>query len=251
MHKKFRYILVAAAIILLFSCSMKPEGNHSKDEGMIADNTVSIAAEEYLELGITEAAVEEEPIEDKETVIIGASRYEYDPELGGYSVSASGFGGELTILTDINGVPVVSVADGAFCCRSDIYGNLMIPDSVISIGKRAFYGCSGLTGDLFIPNNVEYLGASAFEKCYGFDGILYIGRGIKEIPERAFRGCYGFYGDLLIPENIESIGDEAFFNCFGFSGSLIMPGKDISIGKKVFSYCFGLVESITANPRFY
>ena len=253
MHKKSQFLLVVAAIILLFSCSMKSDGNHSLDEGVIADSEDPTEAEDYLESWITEVAEEEkEPIEENvETVIIGVSRYEYDPELGGYSVSASGSEGELLILSKINGIPVVIIADEAFSGRSDIYGNLIIPDSITSIGEKAFYGCAGLTGDLFISDSVEYLGQSAFEGCCGFDGILYIGKGIKEIPKRAFRYCYGFSGDLLIPENIESIGDEAFFNCFGFSDSLIMPRKDISIGKKAFSYCFGLEGNMTANTDSY
>lgn len=253
MHKKSQFLLVAAAIILLFSCSMKSEGNHSQNEGVIVDSEDSIEAEDYLKSWMTEAAEEEkEPIEENvETVIIGVSRYEYDPELGGYSVSASGSEGELLILSKINGIPVVIIADEAFSGRSDIYGNLIIPDSITSIGEKAFYGCAGLTGDLFIPDSVEYLGESAFEGCCGFDGILYIGKGIKEIPKWAFRYCCGFYGDLLIPENIESIGDEAFFNCLGFSGSLIIPRKDISIGENTFSYCFELMESIVANPDSY
>ena len=143
------------------------------------------------------------------------------------------------------GLPVTKIDSRAFSDRTDITGELVIPDSVISIGLSAFEGCSGFTGDLVIPDSVTSIGGFAFQNCSSFDDTLTIGSNVETIGVYAFSGCKGFTGNLDIPKNATSIESYAFSNCSGFTGNLVIPDSVTSIGTSAFRNCSGFTGTLT------
>ena len=59
-------------------------------------------------------------------------------------------------------------------------------NQLITIGEGAFYYCSFLYGDLVIPDSVISLGSYAFENCDNFNGILKLSNQLKEIQFGTF-----------------------------------------------------------------
>jgi len=85
--------------------------------------------------------------------------YEYFPDAGT----------EAEIPSEIDGLPVTSIGDGAFYfCES--LTSITIGDSVTSIGDSAFYSCTYLAR-ITIPDSVASIGYKAF---YGCDSLRVI-----------------------------------------------------------------------------
>ncbi|MDD4349193.1 MAG: leucine-rich repeat protein, partial [Opitutales bacterium] len=157
----------------------------------------------------------------------------------------TGPGGAITIPSVIDGLPVTAIGGGAFSNRSDITGNLVIPEGVTTIGVAAFDGCSGFTGSLVIPEGVTSIGGSAFGGCSGFDGTLTLPSTLATIPFAAFSGCSGLTGNLVIPDGVTSIENLAFSQCSGFTGDLVIPEGVTSLGEFVFESCSGFDGTLT------
>ncbi len=157
------------------------------------------------------------------------------------SITITGYVGtnkNMWISPIIDGYPVRRIADGAFNERSDLTGDLYIPESVTSIGGSAFYNC-GLTGKLIIPTSVTNIGSYAFYGCSGFTGDLVIPNSVKNIDSAAFNRCSGFSGRLILPDSITSIESIVFYECSGFTGSLVIPQSVTSIRNHAFFGCSG------------
>ena len=138
---------------------------------------------------------------------------------------------------------VTSIGGWVFNGRTDLTGELVIPNSVTSIGDYAFYGCSGLTS-VVIGNSVTSIGWSAFSGCSGLTGNLVIPAGVTTIGSSAFSGCSALTGTLVIPNSVTKIGGEAFYGCSGLTGELVIPAGVTTIGSLAFSRCSGL-SSVT------
>ena len=141
-----------------------------------------------------------------------------------------------------NGVnyAVTAIADNAFAW-GNLWGELIIPNSIVTIGESAFEGCSNLTG-LTIGNSVVEIGNSAFCWCEGFTGSLTLGNSVTTIGNYAFQDC-SFTGDLNLPSSVTTIGAGAFYNC-GFTGSLVIPNTIIAIGDYTFGWCEGFTGEL-------
>lgn len=76
-------------------------------------------------------------------------------------VNTSDYPSNFKIPDEVNGIPVVAIADGAFdsCTRLT---SVTIPDSVTSIGQYAFANCENLATINF-SNNITSLGTGAFQ----------------------------------------------------------------------------------------
>src|SRR5271155_615387 len=68
----------------------------------------------------------------------------------------------VTIPTNINGLTVTTIGDGAF--EETALTSVTIPNTVTSIGDYAFYLCTNLTS-VTIPNSVTNIGERAFFVC--------------------------------------------------------------------------------------
>lgn len=141
---------------------------------------------------------------------------------------------------------VTAIADHAFEGDSgcSLWGELIIPNSIVTIGESAFRGCADLTA-LTIGNSVAEIGNNAFLYCDGFQGDLVIPNSVTTIGDSAFSGCRGFNGSLTIGHSVVEIGNEAFRYCDGFEGNLVIPNSVITIGNSAFSICRGFTGSLT------
>lgn len=120
--------------------------------------------------------------------------------------------GELTIPSEIGGLPVLEVGEWAFSdCLS--LTRITIPGSINIINDAAFYGCTSLV-NIIIPGSVTSIG----------NGVFY--------------GCSSL-SDIVIPNSIISIGSAMFFDCTSLL-SVTIPESVISIGDYVFLGCSSL-----------
>src|ERR1700722_3585787 len=90
----------------------------------------------------------------------------------------TGPGGAVNIPGTINGLPVTSIANGAFV-NLETMTSVSIPNSVTGLGSAAFENCSGLTS-ITIPNSVTNLGGSTFTQCSSLTNVS-IGNGVNSL----------------------------------------------------------------------
>jgi hypothetical protein len=170
-------------------------------------------------------------------------------------LSYSGPGGNVTIPSTIDGLPVIAIGNGAFSSSpssSTPLTGITFPASVTSIGDQAFYQCGSLT-KVVIPDSVTNLGDAAFCFCGSLSNLT-IGKGITTIRGGGDRGMYGtFLGSgltrLYIPDNVTNISNGTLdfggsLGAFWYSPNLtnVVIGKGLAfLGAGTFSYCGNLV----------
>lgn len=130
-------------------------------------------------------------------------------------VDGTGASGELDIPEYViyNGENYIvnAIGDYAFAFCSGISSYLTLPNSIISIGDYAFDQCN-LYGNLVIPNSVTTIGSGAFIYSGFYGSTLVLGNNINIIGQTAFYGCH-FMGMLTIPNSVTSLGVDAFTYC--------------------------------------
>jgi hypothetical protein len=164
----------------------------------------------------------------------------------------TGPGGNVTIPSTIDGLPVTSIGDKAFYFVTGLTG-VTIPDSVTSIGDDAFAGATSLTG-IVIPDSVTNLGAEAFVSCASLASLT-IGKGITTIQGGGGEGGLGTFMNCLsltritIPDNVTRIEDGAatlggdvgaFSDCTSLTNVTIGRGLTY-LGLGAFTWCTNLV----------
>jgi len=186
----------------------------------------------------------------------------------------TGSGGDVTIPSTTNGLPVTSIGYEAFE-RSGSITNVTIPSGVTNIGEFAFAECSSLLtitvdtlngvfssafGVLFnrsqtmliqcpsgkgggytIPNSVTSIGAGSFLRCLSLTNVT-IPSSITNIDDYAFNQCFSLTS-ITIPNSVTTIGDGAFANCLSLT-NISIPNSVTNIGDDEFDYCSSL-SSVT------
>jgi hypothetical protein len=181
----------------------------------------------------------------------------------------------VTIPSTINGLPVTSIAYGAF--QASILTSVIIPGSITSIGDDAFYICTNLTS-VTISNGVTSIGISSFANCSRLSGVA-IPASVTSIGVNEFAGCTsltnisvdasnpaysslngvlfdkaqatlvqfpgGLGGSYTIPNGVTSIGYSAFVE--SRLTSVTIPGSVTSIGETAFQYSSLTSVTIPAN----
>ena len=137
---------------------------------------------------------------------------------------------------------VTTIDDYAFYYCTKLNGSLTLSNSLKTIGTSAFYWCAFLKGNLTLPDSVTTIGDNAFCDCHKFTGILTIPNSVTTIGDGAFCNCWGFTGNLTIPNSVTTIGNGAFQKCSGFTGSLILPNSVTTIGEYAFNECSGFTN---------
>lgn len=111
-------------------------------------------------------------------------------------------------------LPVTGISRNAFTDRTDITGQLVLPEQLVTIASgssssAAFLNCSGLTGDLILPDTLESIGDYAFR----YTNISRVenseGSKLETIGRRAFSNCEKLEHASFV-EGLESIGTFAF-----------------------------------------
>jgi hypothetical protein len=118
------------------------------------------------------------------------------------------------IPTNINGLLVTSIGNGANSVFSTNLSGVTILASVNSIGAYSFYGCTALT-NVTIPGSVTNIGGNAFQNCAGLTNVT-ISTGVAIIGQYAFANCAGL-ASVTIPASVTSIGSSAFYFCTGLA----------------------------------
>lgn len=168
-----------------------------------------------------------------------AQEYTYVTNSGTISITGyTGYGGDVTIPGTIDGLPVASIADGAFYNATSV-NSATIPDSVTNIGSSAFYACWYLT-TVTIGEGVASIGAHAFGCCRRLTAIsvatnnstystlagVLFNRSqttLIEYPEGKPGTAY------TVPDSVTNIADYAFLHCLGLT-SITMTNSVLSIG---------------------
>ncbi len=128
-------------------------------------------------------------------------------------IGYTGPGGDVTIPSMINGLPVTSIGHQVFRYRSSLT-SVTIPDSVTSIGDDAFVGCTSLTS-VTIPNSVTNIGDGAFGGCTSLTSVT-IPDSVTSIGYWAFDSCTSLTS-VTIPDSVTNIGDGAFWGCYSLT----------------------------------
>ena len=143
---------------------------------------------------------------------------------------------ELRIPEEIDGLPVVAVAEKTFAVAQEApvaeteaekalsfvtepavpteegqaLRRVFLPDTIVQIGDNAFSGCSALER-VHLPANLAEISNRLFHGCAALREIT-LPAAVKRIGDYAFYGCERLQA-LHLPEGVESIGRYAFYNC--------------------------------------
>lgn len=141
---------------------------------------------------------------------------------------------EADIPSEIEDLPVVNIAEGAFKDCTDVK-KINIPDSVTEISKNAFENCESLS-DVYIPDSVTKIGEQAFSGCAELS-IVRMSGCVTRIEKQTFSGCGLRTFD--IPPSVTFIGNEAFKDCKDLI-KINVPETVTAMGKNIFTGCESL-----------
>ncbi len=178
----------------------------------------------------------------------------------------------LTIPSEIDGLPVTSIANSALRDRTALT-SVSIPGSVVKIGDQAFSGCTALTV-VRIVEGVSSIGTQSFYGCTALRSLT-LPASITTVPGNAFQlcenlvsiaveadnpaftavdGCLytadgttlvccpgGYTGTLTIPDGVTTVGPYACDSCTKLTG-IAFPDSITEIGNCGFERCSGLTD---------
>ncbi|MCM1184857.1 MAG: leucine-rich repeat protein, partial [Roseburia sp.] len=139
-----------------------------------------------------------------------ASSFEYGMKNNGVIITKYiGSETEVVIPREIDGYPVVRLADHAFW---DCYTvtSIIIPESVTEIGESEFEACSALAS-VTIPSGVTSIPRWAFTRCNSLTSVT-LPEGVTSIGRAAFSYCDNLTS-VIIPESVTEIDEYAFSDC--------------------------------------
>ena len=93
---------------------------------------------------------------------------------------------EITIKSEVNGLPVTTIAKFAFYDCS-VVTTVVLPDTITTIDGFSFSGCRSLKS-INIPDGVTYIGEQAFRDCRRLTKLV-IPKSVEDIDRSAFDGC--------------------------------------------------------------
>ena len=170
--------------------------------------------------------------------------------------------GDVVIPTEIAGVSVRRIGEGAFTDYSTTSISVTIPEGV-SINPSAFVSCIGLRSvtlpenlsgipdgafqgcenlvSVTIPKNVRTISTWAFSDCKRLQNVTFEdGSKLSEIGQCAFYRCSSLKS-IEIPASVTSIGNGAYADCTSLQ-SVTLPSSVESLGESTFEDCDALKE---------
>lgn len=108
----------------------------------------------------------------------------------------------------IEGIPVIKIADKAFCDMTNVHF-LTLPSYLEDIGEYAFQKTS--INSIVIPQYVSSIGAGAFKNCKNLENVR-LSKRLTIIRSYLFEGC-SLLSKIDIPYGVTSIGDWVFRGC--------------------------------------
>lgn len=169
---------------------------------------------------------------------------------------------DLIIPNEIDGAPVVAIANSAFYQKSN-FTSLYIGKNVKTIGDEAFRQAKGFTSVTFANDCVvESLGNSAFRGCDALISFtmpntvktigemcfqanpqlatVTISKQLTVIAPRAF-AQNPLLNDVVIPTSVTTISNNAFYQCTGLT-SIDFPANVTKLGGEAFRECSSLAH---------
>ncbi|MCR5793968.1 MAG: leucine-rich repeat protein, partial [Solobacterium sp.] len=173
---------------------------------------------------------------------LGTDTNDFEIESDGTSVTVKGYTGtasQITVPSEIDGVPVVSIARNAFreCTGLE---TVVISEGITSIGHYAFMDCTGLTS-VTVPDSITDMGDEIFGGCTSLQYVT-LPSGLTAVPDHTFSGCTALT-DIVLPETVQTIGAGVFKDCTGLTSAVLPAGLE-SIGNSAFYHC-GSLSRIT------
>ena len=198
------------------------------------------------------AATGHKPNVDDICQMCGHSFFRYQTSDGNMvDISNKDFGAKVVAHEVVDGkcviefdAPITRIPAQAFS-NSNLFGDLVIPNSVTTIDDNAFYYCLNLNGSLTLSNSLKTIGYGAFYWCARLKGNLTLPDSVTTIGDNAFCNCHKFTGNLTIPNSVTTIGQGAFSNCSRFNGNLTLPNSVTTIGQGAFLRCSGFTGNLT------
>ena len=170
--------------------------------------------------------------EDGETVTITEFLGPVDPEGNVDFANKNPY--NITIPTELNGIPVTGIGKLAFSNLSALT-NVTIPQGITSIGDYAFCAC-----DWLISATIEEgvpTGANMFNDCDRLATVK-LPESLTTIADGSFANCSAL-NHVTIPDNVTKIGTSAFCLCNGLSDITLGRGLT-TIGNFAFKNCDSL-----------
>ena len=145
-------------------------------------------------------------------------------------------GNEITISSEINGVPVRGIGASAFDADTTVK-NVKIDPGISYIADGAFAGCTSLES-VTLPITLTKIGNRAFEKCEKL-AFVELG-GVMHIGDYAFSECNSLKV-IEIPDDTASLGSYAFYNSKALESVHVGLGLT-EIGEYTFAGCSALIS---------
>ena len=175
-----------------------------------------------------------ESLADSGTAIIPQENTEYsiefitvDGEIAITIAGYQGYGGNVTVPSEIGGYRVAAIKSGAFSNCSNIV-SITLPEGITSIPDNCFRNCISLTRTV-LPATLNTIGSNAFYECKWLTEPN-LPEGIKEIGANAFSRCSALT-EIVIPDSVSSLGADAFNECTGLTSVTIPITADYDCGK--------------------
>lgn len=170
---------------------------------------------------------------------------EYDPteyltfteadDLSYVSVAAkdTSISGHILIPETYNGLPVTTLASGAFKNCASIKA-ITLPENLTTINMEGFYGCTSSLQLNWNATNMVSCDNMGTWPSYGFG--VYFGRNVETIPSNSFFGASNMMEVYFRGNKLKSIGTDAFYGCTSI-WKLRLPSSLTEIGNEAFAGC--------------
>jgi BspA type Leucine rich repeat region (6 copies) len=166
----------------------------------------------------------------------------------------TGSGGDVTIPSTIDGLPINGIADYAFNGNVSLT-HITILNGMTSIGNYAFLHCMNLI-DVTLPRSITDIGTDAFLGCANLTEIA------VDVDNPAYSTVAGVLfnkaqttlircpgnsaGSYLVPNTVTNIGDAAFAVCANLN-DVTIPSGVLNIGIAAFNSCSSLTNVTLPN----
>lgn len=169
---------------------------------------------------------------------VGQAQFAYTTNGGAITITKyTGLGGDVTIPSMTNSLPVTRIGKAAFSGSITVTG-ITIPTSVTNIGGLAFRNCTNLTS-VTIPSSVTSIGWGAFSFCTRLTNIS-IPASVTQIGYKTFYFCTNLT-NVTIPNTVTQIGALAFYSCINLT-TVTIPNSVTIIRDLAFDYCANLTS---------
>ena len=222
--------IFALLLALLLLCTLVSCGGKDGDENEETDLTIVTEHKSVMGEGNYQDCFEYEIVHGDEVAIVGFTSL-YDLH-------------DVVIPAEIEGCPVVEIADGAFYQCSQITG-ITIPATVTEIGNMAFAGCLQLKKVTFAATGAQLVsvGEYAFAKCVALETIA-LPASLTALGEGAFFGCTKLVS-VLLPQGVTAIADMTFMGCTELV-AVTSEASIVSVGDYAFCGCAKLLQFMPA-----